>query len=200
METKTCQFGTILDSSTRSTSCWSFLEINFRCGESPTLLTFKLLILTTPAKVVDNYLPLRFCRSFFGVCVPNITRKLDNKKTASRNNISIKFYIPQWTVENMRTNTMVTLYQKNAWHVFMLSSDQYNKAHKARFSTAGYEWTTWAKRNFCPAVRQVTSSDMVIPSLALFGFLMLYIFCDICSDMPTFLICILIGGFQIIIF
>ena len=43
----------------------SFSKINFCCGESPTLLPFKLLILTPPAKIVDNCLPLRFRRQFF---------------------------------------------------------------------------------------------------------------------------------------
>ena len=37
METKMRRFGNILDSATRSNSCWGFFDINFCCGESPTL-------------------------------------------------------------------------------------------------------------------------------------------------------------------
>ena len=65
IETKTCRFGTISDSATRSISCRRFFEIHFRCGESLTLLPFKPLILTPPAKIVDNCLPLGFHPQFF---------------------------------------------------------------------------------------------------------------------------------------
>ena len=54
METKTCRFGTILDSATRSTSWRRFFEIHFCYGESLALFPFKLLILTIPAKIVDK--------------------------------------------------------------------------------------------------------------------------------------------------
>ena len=38
----------------------------------------------------------------------------------------------------------------------------------------------------------VTSLDIVIPSLSLFGFVLLYyLFCDVCSEMLTCLFCIL---------
>ena len=35
-------------------------------------------------------------------------------------------------------------------------------------------------------MRQVTSPDIVIPSLALFSFVMLYIFCAVCSDINKY--------------
>ena len=65
METKTCQFRTISDSATRSTSWRQFFKIHFGCRESLTLLPFKPLILTPPAKIVDNCLLLRFLQQFF---------------------------------------------------------------------------------------------------------------------------------------
>ena len=64
METKTCRFRTILDPATHSTSCQKFFEIHFHCGESPTLLPFKPLILTAPVKIVNNCLPLQLCWQF----------------------------------------------------------------------------------------------------------------------------------------
>ena len=84
IETKTCRFGTISDSATCSTSCRRFFKIHFRCGESPTLLPFKPLILTPPAKISDNWLLLQFFRKFFCVRVTDIIRK-PNKKNASWN-------------------------------------------------------------------------------------------------------------------
>ena len=42
--------------------------------------------------------------------------------------MSIKFYIRKLTVDNVRTNTMVTPCQKNARYVFMLSLYQYLKS------------------------------------------------------------------------
>ena len=39
-------------------------------------------------------------------------QQTEKQKTASQNKISIKFYIPQWTVENVRKNNMVTPCQK----------------------------------------------------------------------------------------
>ena len=48
-------------------------------------------------------------------------------------------------------------------------------------------------------IRPVTSSYIVIPILALFGFVLLYYyFCGVCFDMLTCLFCILIGGFATI--
>ena len=41
---------------------------------------FKPLILTPPAKIIDNCLPLGFHRQFFCVRVPDIISKLKNKK------------------------------------------------------------------------------------------------------------------------
>ena len=72
----------------------------------------KPLILTPPEKIVINCLLLGFHRQFFCVRVPEIIRKLENKKNASRNKMSVKFYIPQCTVDNVRTNNMVTPCQK----------------------------------------------------------------------------------------
>ena len=105
-------------------------EILFHCGESTTLFPLKPLILTHPAKIIDNCLLLRLFRQFFCVCSPDIISKPSNKNK--------KFFIPQCTIENSRTKTMVTRCQKNARHVFMFSSDKYKKAHQTRFSTAGY--------------------------------------------------------------
>ena len=100
-----------------------FFGINLFCGESLTLFPFKPLILIHPAKIVNNCLPLRFRQKFFAyVRVPDIIGNLKNKKTASWNKMTIKFYIWQLTVQNSRANTMVTPCQNNARHVFMLSS------------------------------------------------------------------------------
>ena len=71
----------------------------------------KPLILRPPAKIVDNCLALGFHRQFFLRMRPWHHQQTE-KKTASRNMMSIKFYIPQWTVNNVRTNNMVTQCQK----------------------------------------------------------------------------------------
>ena len=71
-------------------------------------VSLKPLILTPPAKIADHYLLLGFHRQFFGVRVPDIISKPKKQKTGSRNKIFIKFYIPQWRVDNVRTNNMVT--------------------------------------------------------------------------------------------
>ena len=79
METKTCQFRTILDSATRSTSSRRFFTIYFRLGESPTLLPFKPLILTPPEK----YLTIAFRWDLIGIFfvrVPDIISNMKNKK------------------------------------------------------------------------------------------------------------------------
>ena len=76
-------------------------------------VTFKPLILTPPAKIVENYLLLRFHQKILGIHVPDIIRKMNNKKTASRNKMSIKFYIPQWTVDKVITNNTVIPCQNN---------------------------------------------------------------------------------------
>ena len=39
--------------------------------------------------------------------------------------------------------------------------------------------------------KKITSSDIVVPSLEPFGFVVLYVFCGVCSDMLTCLFCIL---------
>ena len=62
--------------------------------------------------IVNNCLLLVFHRQFFFVRVPDIISKLNNKNISSQNKMSIKFYIPQWTVNNFRTNNMVTPCQK----------------------------------------------------------------------------------------
>ena len=47
-------------------------------------------------------------------------QKSEKQKNASWNKISIKFYISKWTIENSRTNTMVTLCQKNVTCSYVL--------------------------------------------------------------------------------
>ena len=88
-------------------------------GESPTLLPFKPLILTSPEKLSTIFFRCNFVGSFFCVRVPDIIRKPNNKKTASRNNMLIKFYIPQWAVDNIRTKTIVKPCQKNPRGIFL---------------------------------------------------------------------------------
>ena len=88
---KTCQFLLVLDSAIRSTSCLWFFGIRFRCGESPTFLPFKPLIMTLPAKIVNNCLPLRFCRLFFASASLTTSANWATAKTASLNKMSIKF-------------------------------------------------------------------------------------------------------------
>ena len=46
----------------------------------------------------------------------------NGKKTASRNKMSIKFFIPQWTVNNVRTNNMVKQCQKKRAACFLMVS------------------------------------------------------------------------------
>ena len=53
-----CRFGTISDLSTHSTSRQRFSDLHFCCREAPTLLSFKTLIMTPPAKGFDNSLLL----------------------------------------------------------------------------------------------------------------------------------------------
>ena len=153
MKAKMCRFGTISNSVTRSTSCWRFFKNRFCCVESLTLLPFKTLILTPPAKIVNNFLPLWFRRPFFLRPRPWHHQQTEHQKTSSWNNMSIKFYVRKWTVDNVRTNTMMTPCPKNGERLFILSSDQYKKSRKARFSTAVHVWTTWEKRNFYPGIR-----------------------------------------------
>ena len=74
------------------------------------------------------------------------------KKTASRNKMLIKFYIPQWTVDNVRTNNMVTPFQKKRATCIFFSTDEYKKARQMRFSTAGYVWSTQNRVVSNPAV------------------------------------------------
>ena len=64
----------------------------------------------------------------------------------------IKIYIPQWTVDNIITNNMVTPCQKSARHVFIFSTDQYKKVAQAQFSTAGYVCSTETRVVSHPAV------------------------------------------------
>ena len=95
-----------------------------------TFSNLKKSICACSEKIVDNCLPLVFRQQFFCPRVPDIISKPKNKKTASRNKMLIKFYITQWTVEDDRTKTMVTPFQKNARHFFMYSPDQYKKRAK----------------------------------------------------------------------
>ena len=72
-------------------------------------------------KIIDNCLPLIFCRQFFCVYIHDIISKLKNKKTASRNKMSIKFYIPQWRVDKVITKTIVTPWNPpRATYVYVL--------------------------------------------------------------------------------
>ena len=72
----------------------------------------KPLILTPPEKSLTTAFCWDLTGSFFCVRVPDIISKLKNKKTASRNKISIKFYIPQWTVDNTRKKNRDTVPEK----------------------------------------------------------------------------------------
>ena len=116
---------------------------------------FKNYICACSAKIVDKCLPPGFCRYFFVYAPLTSSSNWKTETNASGNKTSIKFYNPQWTVDNTRTNTMVAPCQKNARHVFMYSTDQYKKAHQEWFSTACYMWTTWARQNFHPAVENI---------------------------------------------
>ena len=51
--------------------------------------------------------------SFFCVRVPDIISRMNNKTNSSRNNMLIKFYIWQWTFDNVITKNIVTPFQKN---------------------------------------------------------------------------------------
>ena len=112
----------------------------------------KPLLLMPPAKIVDNCLLLGFHRQFFCVRIPDIISKLKNKKTASPDKMSIKFYILQWAVKNISTHNMVTPCQKNRATCCMFSTDQYKKSRQMRFSTAGCVCYTQTRVIFNPAV------------------------------------------------
>ena len=120
METKTRRFGTISDLYTPSTSCRRCFEIKFSCGDSPTLLPFKPLILTPPAKIVDNCLPLGFYQQFFCVRVPNIISNMKNKKLPAGTRCWSSYTMPEQTPWRHRA-------KNPSRYVFMLSSDQYKK-------------------------------------------------------------------------
>ena len=92
MERKTRRFGTISDSAKRSKSCRRFFEIHFRCRESSTLFPYKTLILTPPAKIVNNSLPLKFCWQFFCIRVPDIISKLNQKICQSEQDVDQVLY------------------------------------------------------------------------------------------------------------
>ena len=57
-------------------------------------------------------------------------------------NISIKFYILQWSLDKVRTETMVKLCQKNARHVLIYSTDKYIKSTLGAVQYCSYVWTT----------------------------------------------------------
>ena len=128
MESMTCQFGSIFGFCHVIHLLPAVFRKSFLLQRISDLLALQAAHTDAPWK---NYrqLPSAAILSvfFLSVHVPDIIIKLNNQKTASRNKMSINFYIPQWTVENTRTNTMVTPCQKNARHVFMFSSDQYKK-------------------------------------------------------------------------
>ena len=65
-----------------------------------------------PAKIVNNHLSLGFHQQLFAYAFLTSPANWKTKKPASRNKMSIKFYILQWTVENVITNSMMTPWQK----------------------------------------------------------------------------------------
>ena len=71
----------------------------------------KPLILTPPAKIVDNCLPPGCYRQFFRVHAPDIISKMKDKKLPVGTRCRSSF-IPQWRVDNVRTNNMVSPLQK----------------------------------------------------------------------------------------
>ena len=122
METKTRRFRTLLYSATLSTSCQRFWKIHFCCRESPALLAFKPLILTPPAKIINNCLSLVFHGQFLYRIHSWYHWQSEKQNISTRNKILIKFYIWKWTVDNAKTNTMVTACQKTC-SVFLYSLD-----------------------------------------------------------------------------
>ena len=154
METETCRFGTISDSAMRSTSCWCFFRNSFLLSIIANLLDLQAAHTDAPWKNCWQ-LPSDEILSADFLVYPTLTSLTNwtTIKTASRNKISIKFYVWKWAVDNVITKTMVTPCQKNLRNMFLRSLQiNINKARQARFSTAGYVWTTWAKQNFLPAV------------------------------------------------
>ena len=126
-----------------------FFRDSFFSGRIINPLPFKTLILTPPSKTVDNFLPLRFCWIFF-VHVPGIISKPKNKNGQSEKDVDQVLYSEMNGQQYQNKHHGETV-PKNSRHILMLSSDQDQKAHRARFSTAGYMWNNRAKRNFHPA-------------------------------------------------
>ena len=110
---------------------------------------FNPLILTPPAKIVDNCLPLQFHKKYFCIHVPDIISKLKNNKVASRNKMLIKFHIPRWTVNKVITNNV----PEKARNMFLCSLQiNIKKARQMQFSTAGYVCSTQTRAVFNAAV------------------------------------------------
>ena len=79
-----------------------------------TLFHFKPLILTLPAMFFNNFLLLQFFWHFFLHTPSSHHLQINNNKSASWNKMLVKFYIPQWKVNNVRTKIMVTPIKKEA--------------------------------------------------------------------------------------
>ena len=90
--------------------------------------------------------------NFFCIHFPDIISNLNNNKTSSWNKMSINFHIPQWTVDEVITNNMVTPWKTKRATYFIFSTDQYLKARQARFSTTGYVCYTQTRVVSRPAV------------------------------------------------
>ena len=65
----------------------------------------------------------------------------------------IKFNIPQWIVDNVRTKTMVTLCQKTAGHVLILSSDEYKNSALGAVNYCRLRVYYFSKTQFPPSCK-----------------------------------------------
>ena len=128
MEMKTCQFGNILDSATRSTSCRWFFEIRIDCVELPTLLPFKPIILTPPENIVDNSLLLGCHRQFFCVRAPDIIINMKNKNCQSEQDVDQFLYSSMDGQQYQNKLHADTMPKQKPQHVFMFSSYPYLKS------------------------------------------------------------------------
>ena len=147
-----CRFGNNSDSATRSTSCQRFFGIHFCCGESPILFPFKPLILTPPAKISNNCLPLQFIWQGFLRTRPWHNHQTKQQKMAFGTRCRSSFVLRNGRSTMSEQIPWWKRSKKTTRHVSNLSLDQYKKACQARFSTSDYIWTTWAKRISHPAV------------------------------------------------
>ena len=96
-----------------------------------------------------------FFGSFFCVRVPDIISKLKNKKTASWKNISIKFYIPQCTVDDIRKNTTVTQWQPPPHDMCLCTLQINRKSVPGAVQYYGLRMDYLRKTKFPPIYRKV---------------------------------------------